>query len=72
MYLGEIEADIRCGIGCFYPKWLQILASKKTFVVVYALAGMQQFILSSYFIGTLSTIEKNFNMSSQMSGTIYS
>ncbi|XP_065222460.1 solute carrier organic anion transporter family member 74D-like [Planococcus citri] len=64
------ESETRCGFGCFYPKWLQILASKKTFVVVYAFAGMQQFIIGSYFIGTLSTIEKNYNMSSRMSGII--
>lgn len=38
-------------------------------MVVYALAGMQQFVLGSYFVGTLSTMEKIFNMSSKMSGT---
>ncbi|XKL63602.1 hypothetical protein PGB90_005966 [Kerria lacca] len=64
------KKDTKCGIGCFYPKWLQIFASKKTFVVVYALAGMQHFIISSYGIGTMSTIEKSFKMSSRKSGLI--
>lgn len=62
------KEDTKCGFGCLSPKWLQIFASKKTFVLVYALAGMQQFIVSSYSIGTTSTMEKSFRMSSQQSG----
>lgn len=64
----EPEEDTKCGFGSIYPKWLQIFASKKAFVVVYALAGMQQFIVSSYSVGTMSTMEKNFKMSSRQSG----
>lgn len=69
--LDEIsEIDTRCGIGWFSPKWMQIFASKKAFVVVYALAGMQMHVLSSYYIGVMSTTEKNFNMSTRLSGKI--
>ncbi|XP_065222982.1 solute carrier organic anion transporter family member 74D-like [Planococcus citri] len=66
----SIVMDTECGIGCFFPKWLQFLASKKTFVIVYALTGMQANMLSAYYVGTMSTVEKNFNMSSRMSGII--
>lgn len=57
-----------CGIGFFKPKWLQVLASKKVYVIVYGLLGFNQFMLSSYFNGTLTTMEKRFKFSSQMSG----
>lgn len=49
---------------------MQIFASKKVFVIVYAIAGMQQFAMASYSIGTMSTIEKNYKMSSQQSGKV--
>lgn len=57
-----------CGIGFFKPKWLQVMASKKIYVIVYGLLGFNQFMLSSYFNGTLTTMEKRFKFSSQMSG----
>ncbi|KAL5240236.1 hypothetical protein ACI65C_007646 [Semiaphis heraclei] len=61
-----------CGIWLFKPKWLQIFASKKVYVLVYGLLGLNQFMLSSYFNGTLTTMEKRFKFSSQMSGIISS
>ncbi|XP_065220372.1 solute carrier organic anion transporter family member 74D-like [Planococcus citri] len=70
MKTGLDLTETKCGIGCFYPGWLQLLASKKVFVVIYSLAGMQLAMLSSYHVGTLSTVEKNFNMSSRMIGMI--
>lgn len=60
--------DTVCGVWFFKPKWLQIFASKKVYVLVYGLLGLNQFMLSSYFNGTLTTMEKRFKFSSQMSG----
>jgi len=69
---GEIEdppvEDTVCGIWMFRPKWLRAFASKKVYVLVYGLLGLNQFMLSSYFNGTLTTMEKRFKFSSQMSG----
>lgn len=63
----DIE-DTVCGIWLFKPKWLQVFASKKMYVFIYGLLGLNQFMLSSYFNGTLTTMEKRFKFSSQMSG----
>lgn len=60
--------DTVCGIWKFKPQWLQIFASKKLYVLVYGLLGLNQFMLSAYFSGTLTTIEKRFQFSSQVSG----
>ncbi|XP_015376855.1 PREDICTED: solute carrier organic anion transporter family member 4C1-like [Diuraphis noxia] len=67
----DVENTV-CGIWLFKPKWLQIFASKKVYVLVYGLLGLNQFMLSSYFNGTLTTMEKRFKFSSQMSGIISS
>ncbi|XP_025194151.1 solute carrier organic anion transporter family member 5A1-like isoform X2 [Melanaphis sacchari] len=67
----EVE-DTVCGIWLFRPKWLQIFASKKVYVIIYGLLGLNQFMLSSYFNGTLTTMEKRFKFSSQTSGIISS
>lgn len=62
--------DTVCGFWLFKPKWLQVFASKKTYVFVYGMLGLIQFMLSSYFNGTLTTMEKRFKFSSQMSGLL--
>uniref|UniRef100_A0A8D8WWD8 Solute carrier organic anion transporter family member n=1 Tax=Cacopsylla melanoneura TaxID=428564 RepID=A0A8D8WWD8_9HEMI len=72
------EADIysspltRCGLGGFTPNWLQSLRSKKSYVLVYGLLGMNQFCLGSYMVGTLSTMEKQYKISSRTSGILSS
>lgn len=62
------DNDTVCGIWLFKPKWLQLFASKKVYVIIYGLIGLNQFMVSSYFSGTLTTMEKRFKLSSQMSG----
>lgn len=63
------SADIsRCGLGGFQPGWLQKFRSSKSYVLVYGLLGMNQFALGSYMVGTLSTVEKQFKISSRTSG----
>ncbi|XP_050421876.1 solute carrier organic anion transporter family member 74D-like [Adelges cooleyi] len=66
------DEDTSCGLWIFKPKWLQVFASKKAYVIMYGLLGFNQCILSSYFNGTLTTMEKRFKYSSQMSGIISS
>jgi Organic Anion Transporter Polypeptide (OATP) family len=48
---------------------MQKLASKKSFVFVYGITGSMEFALSAYFVATISTIEKRFQISSKFSGT---
>ncbi|PSN38991.1 hypothetical protein C0J52_25495 [Blattella germanica] len=68
----EYEHDTKCGIGPCQPKWLQKLASKKSYILVYGLIGMADFAIGSYFVSTISTIEKRFKIPSRTSGLIAS
>uniref|UniRef100_A0A1B6M0J5 Solute carrier organic anion transporter family member n=2 Tax=Graphocephala atropunctata TaxID=36148 RepID=A0A1B6M0J5_9HEMI len=66
----EVTKETRCGVlGC-YPSWLQILASKKTYVVLFGLVGMNQLAIGSYAVATITTLEKRFKIPSQTSGII--
>lgn len=53
-----------CGVGyCNFP-FMQKFASKKTYVIVYGLTGSFYLALSTYFVGTISTLEKRFQIPS--------
>jgi hypothetical protein len=60
--------DTACGIGAFRPRWLQTLASKKAYVLVYGLIGTAILAMVCYFVATISTIEKRFKIPSRTSG----
>jgi len=65
-----LEKETKCGMGFLQFPWLQKLASKKVYVVVYGLIGAAQFALASYFVGTISTMEKRFQIPSTFSGVL--
>lgn len=64
----RLEKETRCGVGFLQFPWMQKLASKKTYVIVYGIIGTAQFALASYFVGTISTMEKRFQIPSTFSG----
>ncbi|XP_014246027.1 solute carrier organic anion transporter family member 1C1-like isoform X1 [Cimex lectularius] len=66
------EEDSKCGLGTFKPDWLQKMASKKVFIVIFGLLGMNEIAVGSYFVGTISTIEKRFKLPSSTTGMISS
>jgi hypothetical protein len=66
----EFDEDTRCGLGLFRGKWIQKLASKKTFLVVHALTGMTYNASFYYYSGTLTTLEKHYKFSSAQVGYI--
>jgi Organic Anion Transporter Polypeptide (OATP) family len=68
--LDEIEKETRCGIGFLKSSWLQKLASKKSYVLFYGISGSVHFALSAYFVATISTIEKRFQIPSKFSGIL--
>jgi hypothetical protein len=68
----EFEPDTTCGIGGFEPRWLQKLSSKKSYVLVYGLIGTCDLAIGSYFVATISTIEKRFKIPSRTSGNVTS
>lgn len=53
---------------CFQPKWLQVFANTRTFIVVYGLLGTIQATAFIYFVVTLSTLEKRFQIPSRTMG----
>uniref|UniRef100_A0A0A9XNJ6 Solute carrier organic anion transporter family member n=3 Tax=Lygus hesperus TaxID=30085 RepID=A0A0A9XNJ6_LYGHE len=71
VHVEKVEAspnETKCGfLGCYTP-WMQKLASKKVFLVVYGLLGMNQAASGSYFVATLTTFEKRFKLPSTYSG----
>ncbi|PSN49396.1 hypothetical protein C0J52_12004 [Blattella germanica] len=68
----EDEDETRCGFREFQPEWLQKLASKKTFFVVYGLTGIMYSFNSSYFNAIISTLEKRFKFQSGVTGLLVS
>ncbi|XP_046671826.1 solute carrier organic anion transporter family member 74D-like isoform X1 [Homalodisca vitripennis] len=66
----EVTKETRCGVFGCYPPWLQILASKKSYVILFGLVGMNQLAIGSYAVATITTLEKRFKIPSQTSGII--
>lgn len=64
----EVEQLTKCGLWCFYPSFLQFLASKKSYVLIFGMLGMVQYAMDSYTIATLSTLERRFKIPSKISG----
>ncbi|XP_069175707.1 solute carrier organic anion transporter family member 74D [Procambarus clarkii] len=59
-----------CGVGPFKPAWLQALARKEVYMVVFSIVGLTQGIFFTYMVSVLSTIEKRFKFTSKETGTI--
>lgn len=66
----EDNVDYQCGLGSCRPKILQRLANPRVFFIVYSVMGILQGAYKTYFVGTLSTIERRFAMSSKTTGII--
>jgi len=57
------ESDTKCGFWIFQGEWLQLLASKKSFILIYTLTGTIAASATDYYFGTLSTTEKQYKLS---------
>ncbi|XP_065345620.1 solute carrier organic anion transporter family member 74D-like [Cloeon dipterum] len=66
----DYQEETRCGLGPCNFDWLQRFASKKAYVVMYGLVGMSHLAITSYFRGTISTLEKEFQIPSSFIGLI--
>ncbi|KAH9368279.1 hypothetical protein HPB48_021227 [Haemaphysalis longicornis] len=64
------ERAYRCGFGQFRPDWLQRFATSRMYGLVFGILGVAQGAFRAYMVGTLSTLEKRFSISSQMSSII--
>ncbi|XP_065224252.1 solute carrier organic anion transporter family member 4C1-like [Planococcus citri] len=68
----EQQNLLKSGIAFHRPNRLQVFSSYKWYICVYSLVSVADLTQSSYFFGTLSSIEKNFEMSATMLGILKS
>lgn len=67
------EEDMKCGLGKWCsPPWLQRLANKQMFLIVFCLTSVLQGMFYTYFVSVLTTIEKLFQLKSKTTGIIMS
>ena len=61
-----------CGLWGWRPVWLQRLARKEVYALVYSLIGIIQGMGFSYLTAVLSTIEKQFGIKSKETAWVFS
>lgn len=64
--------DYSCGILNFRPKWLQKLARKQIFLLIFCLTSVFQGMYFTYIVSVLTTIEKLYQLPSRTTGFIIS
>lgn len=64
----QLSDETTCGIWIFKGPFLQKLANKKTYVVLYGLLGCVFSACYAYFNGTITTLEKRFKIPSTNTG----
>ncbi|XP_017837175.1 solute carrier organic anion transporter family member 74D-like isoform X2 [Drosophila busckii] len=62
--------DVSCGFWIFKGAFMQTLATEKMFVIIHGLGGLVVSMGLAYFNGTISTLEKRYKISSELSGII--
>ncbi|RXG70775.1 Solute carrier organic anion transporter family member 4A1 [Armadillidium vulgare] len=60
--------DIKCGLGSWTPRWLQMFATKEMYLLVYCIVGLVIGMFFTYSVSTISTLEKRFKLSSKETG----
>jgi hypothetical protein len=64
------DLDTKCGLGFIQGKWIQKLASKKSYLFIHAITAMIYSASFHYYSGILTTLEKQFKFSSAQMGYI--
>ncbi|XP_039482175.1 solute carrier organic anion transporter family member 74D [Drosophila santomea] len=64
------SADTTCGFSIFRGPALQRFATAHMFVIVYGIASCFLAMAFTYFTGTITTMEKRFNIPTKISGLI--
>lgn len=67
----NLSEETTCGIWIFRGAFLQKLANKKTYVVLYGLLGCVFSACYAYFNGTITTLEKRFKIPSTNTGCCF-
>lgn len=66
----RMSVEISCGFGSFKPNWMQRFANPKGFLVNFSLLAIVQAAYGSYLVGNITTLEKRFLYTSQLTGLI--
>ncbi|XP_071535324.1 solute carrier organic anion transporter family member 74D [Panulirus ornatus] len=67
------EGEFVCGLGRWCsPSWVQRLATKQMFLIVFSLTSVLQGMFYTYFVSVLTTVEKLFQLKSKTTGIIMS
>ncbi|CAB3375266.1 Hypothetical predicted protein [Cloeon dipterum] len=66
------DEEFQCGLGRWAPSWMQALASKQAFLVVFCVTWVLQGMYYTYFVSVITTIEKLFQIQSKTTGLIMS
>lgn len=69
---GEGDNETSCGLMSLRPKWMQGLANKQTFLIIFSLTSILQGMYYTYFVSVLTTIEKLYQIQSKTTGIIMS
>ncbi|XP_058836202.1 solute carrier organic anion transporter family member 74D-like [Topomyia yanbarensis] len=64
------DRDVQCGFWVCKGKFWQKMASKKLYVLLFGIVGCLFGSTTSYFYGTLTTVEKSIQISSKNAGII--
>lgn len=66
------DLDYSCGLFNFRPKWLQRLARKQIFLLIFCLTSVFQGMYFTYIVSVITTIEKLYRLPSRTTGFIIS
>lgn len=69
---GGVPGDMQCGIGPFRLQCLQPCVRMGSFVCAYSICGLMTSVLSMYIVSQITTIEKQYGLSSSQSGFLLS
>ena len=68
--LEDDDYETKCGLGSWYPEWLQFFATPKMFLINLSIVGILHSAYFTYLIGSVSTLEKRYAFESKISGFI--
>ena len=67
-----LDKEYSYGLCSFRPAWLQKLATKQSFLVIFCLTSVLQGMYYTYFVAVLTTIERLYQIQSKTTGLVMS
>lgn len=68
----HLDKEYSYGLCSFRPAWLQKLATKQSFLVIFCLTSVLQGMYYTYFVAVLTTIERLYQIQSKTTGLVMS